>query len=62
MKIIVHYPEREEAKQELSKRVAIVHAQAITQKVKSLSCPLAQKLALLDRVIEKIKEGQTTKG
>jgi len=56
MNIIVHCPESEEAKQELAKRVAIVHAQAIVQKVKSLSCPLTQKIALLDAVIEKIKE------
>lgn len=56
MNIIVHYPESEAAKRELSKRVAIIHAQAIIQKVKSLSCPLEQKLALLDAVIEKMKE------
>jgi len=56
MNIIVHYPESEEAKQELAKRVAIVHAQAIVQRVKSLSCPLTQKIALLDAVIEKIKD------
>ncbi len=56
MNIIVHHPEREDAKRELSKRVAIVHAQAIIQKVKSLSCPLAQKLTLLDAVIARIKD------
>lgn len=58
MNIIAHYPESENAKQELSKRVAIVHAQAIIQKVKSLSCPLTQKIALLDAVIKKIKGEQ----
>lgn len=48
--IIVHFPTDREMQRELSKRVAIVHAQAITQKVKSLSCPLEQKIALLDAV------------
>ena len=42
---------------ELSKRVAVVHAQAIMQKVKSLSCPLEQKAALLDAVKRYIESG-----
>lgn len=41
---------------ELARRVAIVHAQTIMQKVKSLSCPLEQKLALLDAVVEGIEK------
>lgn len=53
--IIVHYPEDIEMQRELSRRVAIVHAQAIMQKVKSLSCPLEQKVALLDAVEKYIK-------
>lgn len=50
MNIIVHYPDGEEAKQELARRVAVVHAQSVVQKVKSLSCPLEQKMALLEAV------------
>lgn len=60
MNIIVHYPDSEEAKRELERRVAVVHAQSVVQKVKSLSCPLGQKLALLDAVIETIKQQETT--
>lgn len=50
MNIIVHYPESQEAKSELARRVAVVHAQSVVQKVKSLSCPLEQKIALLEAV------------
>lgn len=60
MNIIVHYPDSEEAKQELARRVAVVHAQSVVQTVKSLSCPLEQKLALLDAVIETVKQRETT--
>lgn len=48
--ITVHFPKDAEAQRELSKRTAIVHAQAVAQKVRSLSCPLEQKIALLDAV------------
>lgn len=51
----MHYPEDIEMQRELSRRVAIVHAQAIVQKVKSLSCPLEQKVALLDAVKQYIQ-------
>lgn len=50
--IIVHYPEEEERQQELSKKVATVHAQVVIEKIKQLSCPMEQKLALLDRIIQ----------
>lgn len=60
MNIIVHYPDSEEAKRELERRVAVVHAQSVVQKFNSLSCPLEQKLALLDAVIETIKQQKTT--
>ncbi len=55
LNIIVHYPTDKEKQRELAKRAAIVHAQSIVQKVKSLSCPLEQKIALLDAVIQYIK-------
>lgn len=38
---------------ELAGRVAIVHAQTIMEKLATLSCPLDQKLQLIDAILEK---------
>ena len=54
--LIVYYPKTEEGQMELAKRVSDVHAAAVTQRIKSLNCPTCQKLALLDAVIETVKE------
>ena len=35
----------------LARRVADVHAAAVTQRIKALDCPSAQQLALVDAVI-----------
>lgn len=50
--LIVHTPTTEDGKIALAKRVADVHAAAVTQYLKSLNCPTRQKLALLDAVID----------
>lgn len=52
IRIIVHYPAKYEAQRELENQVARVHADFVLSKVKSLSCPSAQKLALIDSIIE----------
>lgn len=49
--MIVHYPQEGELRRELSKRVAGVYAQVVTEKIKGLSCPVEQKIALLDRIL-----------
>ena len=54
-KLIVHMPQTAEGKAELAKRVASVHADAVTQRMKSLPCPTAQKLALLDSILKTAK-------
>ena len=54
--LIVYYPKTEEGQIELSMRVSDVHAAAVTQRIKRLNCPTRQKLALLDAVIETVKE------
>jgi hypothetical protein len=53
--VIVHHPETKEGQDTLAKRVADVHASAVTQKIKLLNCPTAQKLELLDAVIGTVK-------
>lgn len=47
----MHYPQKTEDKEELSKYVAIVYAQAVTAYIEKLFCPKAQKLELYDELI-----------
>ena len=54
--LIVHMPQTAEGKAELAQRVASVHADAVTQRMKALPCPTAQKLALLDSILKTAKE------
>lgn len=59
--LVVHMPQTTEGKAELAKRVASVHADAVTQRVKLLPCPTAQKLALLDAIIDSTKEKNSSR-
>lgn len=53
---ITVYPPREAAQQEaLEKLVALIHAAAVVEKIKSLGCSAGQKLQLLETVIETAK-------
>lgn len=56
MNIILYFPQTKAGQEELAKRVATVHAQAVLDKVKSLNCPTQQKNKLIDAVLEKIRE------
>lgn len=49
--VTVYYPQSPGGKQELSRRVAEVHADAVIAELDHLPCPDIQKLALLDAVI-----------
>ena len=53
IEIIVHYPEDKEKQRELAKRVALVHAQTIAERLATLSCPVEQKVALYDEIKKK---------
>lgn len=60
--VIIHSPQSQEGKLELSRRVAEIHADAVIHRIKSLNCPTSQKSALLEAVIQTAKErskGQT---
>lgn len=46
----MHYPQTTEMQRELSKKVAAVHAQTVIEKIKSLTCPVEQKAALIDAI------------
>lgn len=54
--VIMHYPETEEGKQELARRVASVHADFTIQYIQNLKCPTEQKIQLLDAVINDVKK------
>lgn len=54
--VIFYYPKTEAGKQELAKRVADVHADAVIRRIKNLNCPTSQKLELLDAVIATAKQ------
>ena len=53
--VIVYYPKTEEGREELSRRVALVHADAVSRRLKELTCPEKQKLELLDAVIDTVR-------
>ena len=48
--VIIHYPEGEEARKELAKKVADVHAQTVVEMVKAMSVPVEQKVRLIDAI------------
>ena len=56
IQIIVHYPQEAEGRQELARRVAEVHADAVTARIKRLPCSAAQKQQLLDALIADARE------
>lgn len=53
---VVYAPTTEESKLELSKRVAYIHAEAVLNRANRLNCPRAQKIALIDAIIETVQQ------
>ena len=53
--VIVYYPKTEAGREELSRRVALIHADAVNHRLKELTCPEKQKLELLDAVIDTVR-------
>ena len=56
MKITVIYPQSDAARAELARRVAVAHAEHITQKIQHLSCSADQKQRLMDATIHRIAD------
>lgn len=54
--VIFYYPKTKAGKEELARRVAEVHADAVIRRIKALNCPTSQKLELLDAVIATAKQ------
>lgn len=56
VEVIIYDPPTQKGKQELAKRVATVHAQLTLKYVTRLDCPVEQKNALIDAVLNQIRE------
>jgi hypothetical protein len=50
MNMIVYQPKTEEDKNELRKKAALLHSQAVLQYIQQLSCPNDQKQALMEEL------------
>lgn len=55
----MHCPQTEAGKQELARRVASVHADAVNRKLRRLTCPTQQQQLLLAAVIHTAGEEVT---
>lgn len=56
MEVIIHLPCSTEGQEDLSKRVATVHAQLIYNYISRLECSTEQKVALLNAIQENIHD------
>ena len=50
MNVVVHFPKKPEHIAALRERVAVVHAQAILQRLQKISCPKEQKLQIIREI------------
>jgi len=53
--VIVHFPNSKQGQEELTKRVATVHAQMVHAYISRLECPTEQKVTLLDAIQKSIR-------
>ena len=56
IEVILHFPKSQKMKEELAKRVATIHAQAILASVAQQDCPADQKIALIEAVQNLVRE------
>ena len=57
----MHYPQTEDGRQELAKRVAGVHADMVSQTIQKLNCTSEQKGKLLDAIMDTVAARSTAK-
>ena len=50
MNVIIHYPKTKQGIEELERKVASVHIEAVKSYIKQLPCPKEQKVKLIDAV------------
>lgn len=56
IEVILHFPKSQKMENELAKRVATIHAQAILTSVAQLDCPTDQKITLVEAVQKLVRE------
>ena len=52
--VIMYYPQTEDGRQELAKRVAEVHADMVNRTIQKLNCTSEQKEKLLDAIMDTV--------
>lgn len=60
IQVVVHYSQEAGGQQELARRVAEAHADAVTARIKRLPCSAAQKQQLLDALIADARKRANT--
>lgn len=58
MEVFMHYPVAEEDKQALRQKVSEVQAEAVIKYISKLTCPLEQKMELVQSIQDTIRNGQ----
>lgn len=58
MEVFMHYPEAEEDKQALRQKVSEVQAGAVAKYILRLTCPLEQKMELVQSIQNHTRNGQ----
>ena len=57
--MIIYYPKSEEGKKLLAQRVAQIHADSVTERIKRLNFPSDQKMELLNAVLNTAKNEES---
>ena len=60
MEVFIHYPSTPEGLKKLQHEAAVLHAQYVSSRIRKLPCSKEQKLQLVDAIIKKIKEEDST--
>ena len=55
VKIIMHYPNCDEGRQELARRVSDVHSGFAIRRIDKMNCPIQEKLRMLEAVVSEQK-------
>ena len=60
VKIIMHYPNSDEGRQELARRVSDVHSDFAIRRIDKMNCPIKEKLRMLEAVAATRKNDAAT--
>jgi hypothetical protein len=60
MEVFIHYPSTPEGLKKLHHEAAVLHAQYVSSRIRKLPCSKEQKLRLVNEIIWKIRENDST--